>query len=615
MNPIVYRITLDLSENGVQYVVSGIKVGDTNRKIEIRLANNGTPYEIEPGTVAQIRAKVGDVNHVDLCEVVGNVISYTVNPNMICREGETIADVELGRYDESGAFQSFATAEIMFLVYDPVVETGTVPQEYQGSILEAVDAATSAATNAEAWAGNAETAAYKASNAATTAETAAKNANDAAEDAKEQTIASAELTEDFEIRFTKENGSKILVPGSVRGPEGEPDYSLVAPALKGKKSGNPVALSDVSPLEHEIKVKLVGQLTNKNLFHFINGYKSEGVYDENSDDGSIVGNPWSYEAKKDTSRIIINNPSGDVGAGFPETIEWDLTELIESLNQDESYTISAVLDGWFNIYSLDFDEACLLNDEGIENGPYTFKPSELSNKKLILYSHYGEGEILIQLEKGNAATKYEDYGAVKDVNGAVVQKYGLNLFDQETFFRNSGFELQADGSWIGKRVFKPAFTPPVQIKGSMYIRLKGKNISAYNPFYLTVNYVEGGQSTACTLPKSMTKMEDFSFATRADKTVKNIYWNYSGTGGSDGVSGEYYIKDVIFSYADAPYEPYTGEQETLTATDGNLSILGNGESMTLIAEDGVTMEADYNRDINKAFAELMEKVEKLGGNA
>ena len=34
--------------------------------------------------------------------------------------------------------------------------------------------------------------------------------------------------------------------------------------------------------------------------------------------------------------------------------------------------------------------------------------------------------------------------------------------------------------------------------------------------------------------------------------------------------------------------------------------------MTLIAEDGVTMEAEYNRDINKAFAELLEKI---GGNA
>lgn len=198
-----------------------------------------------------------------------------------------------------------------------------------------------------------------------------------------------------------------------------------------------------------------------------------------------------------------------------------------------------------------------------------------------------------------------------DVNGAVVQKYGLNLFDQETFFRDNGFDLQADGSWIGKRLFKSAFTPPVQIKGPMYIRLKGKNISANKPFYLTVNYVEGGQSTACTLPASMTEMKDFSFPTLADKTVKNIYWNYSGTGGSDGVSGEYYIKDVIFSYADAPYEPYNGH-EPLTAKDGTLSILGNGESMTLIAEDGITISAEYNKDTNKVINDIYQKLSALG---
>lgn len=406
--------------------------------------------------------------------------------------------------------------------------------EMFNKVAPAVASCETATEYAKAWAENAQTASYSAS-------TAAKRADEAADNAEEQTIYDATVSDSGDLLLIRKNGREINA-GNVKGEAGkDAEYNLVANALKGNKSGNPIAIPDVSPLPHEIKVKL-------------SGFSVEEVfkYDENS----------------------------GVEAGFLYT---DITES-----------------GVYVVKSVTYDEYG-------DSTYITFEGGVTAEANWLDGDPFAVGDVVFVEVEG------ETY-SFSVLHGATVQKYGINLFDQETFFRNNGFELQADGSWIGKRLFKSAFTPPVQIKGSMYIRLKGKNISAYNPFYLTVNYVEGGQSTACTLPKSMTKMEDFSFATRADKTVKNIYWNYSGTGGSDGLSGEYYIKDVIFSYADAPYEPYTGEQETLTATDGNLSILGNGESMTLIGEEGVTMEAEYNRDINKAFAELQNAIISLGGN-
>ena len=49
-------------------------------------------------------------------------------------------------------------------------------------------------------------------------------------------------------------------------------------------------------------------------------------------------------------------------------------------------------------------------------------------------------------------------------------------------------------------------------------------------------------------------------------------------------------------------DPLTADEE------GNISIVGNGESMTLIAEDGVTIDAEYNRDINKVITALEQKI-------
>lgn len=55
------------------------------------------------------------------------------------------------------------------------------------------------------------------------------------------------------------------------------------------------------------------------------------------------------------------------------------------------------------------------------------------------------------------------------------------------------------------------------------------------------------------------------------------------------------------------------EPEPLTADkEGNISIVGNGESMTLIAEDGVTISAEYNKDTNKVINDIYQKLSALG---
>ena len=67
------------------------------------------------------------------------------------------------------------------------------------------------------------------------------------------------VSSDGVISWTNDKG--LSNPASVnikgdKGEKGEPDYSLVANALKGTVSGEAVSIADVSPLEHSIGVKL-----------------------------------------------------------------------------------------------------------------------------------------------------------------------------------------------------------------------------------------------------------------------------------------------------------------------------------------------------------------------
>ena len=43
-------------------------------------------------------------------------------------------------------------------------------------------------------------------------------------------------------------------------------------------------------------------------------------------------------------------------------------------------------------------------------------------------------------------------------------------------------------------------------------------------------------------------------------------------------------------------------------------IVGNGEVMTLFADSGTTITAEYNKDTNKVIESLVQAIISLGGN-
>lgn len=60
------------------------------------------------------------------------------------------------------------------------------------------------------------------------------------------------------------------------------------------------------------------------------------------------------------------------------------------------------------------------------------------------------------------------------------------------------------------------------------------------------------------------------------------------------------------------YEPYKEPETVSVKQDGTASIIGKGEGITLMTDtEGVTITAEYNRDVNKALADLEAKLQAL----
>ena len=290
MNPITYRITIDLARNGVQHVLSGFKVGDTNRRLEIRLTNNGIPYSIGK----DVSAKIGTIlpngtKHDGLCQIEGNVIIYDVEEVVLSAEGELTLELKLSDVTND----KFSSAEIMLLVYPqeipddvepPIGDTFDSVNQALAYVRVASDRANLEAQNAEEKAKIASDKAEEARIAAQDANIASASATDSAKYAKNKAIKTASVNASGNLIITRNDNTSIDA-GHVKGDKGDKgdpftyedftyeqlanlkgekgdkgdssdDISLLANALKGKASGNIVLIQDQSPLEHGLVVNL-----------------------------------------------------------------------------------------------------------------------------------------------------------------------------------------------------------------------------------------------------------------------------------------------------------------------------------------------------------------------
>lgn len=203
-----------------------------------------------------------------------------------------------------------------------------------------------------------------------------------------------------------------------------------------------------------------------------------------------------------------------------------------------------------------------------------------------------------------------------EVSSVTVTKCGFNWFDQETELAKFGLSKQEDGSWLGGgNTSGKSIYPPAAVQGAVYVQITAKAASTISvPLVLRTFYTDGTSAEVLKLVKETTEFTTIKGVTDPQKTVNYIRLSY---GGSTPDPDSYYIRDVMMSYADGAYVPYTAEPQTFTPNaDGTVNgIPGNGEAMTLVADaQGVTITAQYNKDTNKVLEKLIQAVRFLGGD-
>lgn len=390
--------------------------------------------------------------------------------------------------------------------------------------------------------------------------------------AKEDFITDAQNLLD-ELTEAKENGE-------FNGKDGVPDYSLVASAIKCNVSGNPVAFSDVSPLVHEIKVKLIAD-GGKNLFHFPKNETVSGYYDlEGTEyEENEKNTQWSYTTEG--SKIKISDPIGDLSASYGIDLSFNILELLGNVDRNKKLTISAITNDEY------FNGEVMFEGSDISYEPLTFTLSNLDAGYLTIMCWGWNGDICIQVEEGETATAYEDYGAGVDVNGATVQKFfGKNYAPVESHTWT--------GSWT-----KLNPTEPLKV-GKKYYFIADVTTTSADDCVTVYDATNGNYSTWNAGENSL---YEFTPKANAGKEPKDcvLLWIHAQNGYVANSTNVATLNRFVIVEEQEPI-PYTADEE------GNISIVGNGESMTLIAEDGVTISAEYNADtkkyIDRRFAEL-----------
>jgi hypothetical protein len=224
----------------------------------------------------------------------------------------------------------------------------------------------------------------------------------------------------------------------------------------------------------------------------------------------------------------------------------------------------------------------------------------------------------VQLELGATATSYTPF--VADIEAVKVRAQGKNLLDKNKM-TVSGGELTFDGNKL--TVVNTKSTPDLKVTLGNYKYFVGKKITVS---YTLVDF------------KSESGRKNFNTYIQTDKgVVISQKSNYNSDGKFEMTAvipedatatslkirqyvgymintiGDYItISDLQVEFDEVTeYEPYI---EPIEYGQGEV-IKSIYPSTTLTTDTaGALIEVEYNRDINKAFAELQQAIISLGGN-
>ena len=421
-------------------------------------------------------------------------------------------------------------------------------------------------------------------------------------------------------------GNIIDIP-AIRGVNETKTNNTFANALKGKARGQYITLDDISPIEHNLSVKI----ESRNMIPYPYPYPlsqstftRDGITFTVFDDGSILINGTAASTLKLQLVQYANPLTLEAGTytlsgvtGKVEGVDMWLRRCIDGVEKGDVLTrntITTTETMQFGIYLLISNGTTvdnLLLEPQLERGstetgftPFisNLKDTTLltSGKNLLNYNPANAGGNVTVLEQMKNGVIVQ--GIVGAEPGAGAWSNGWYCFTpNEKVVRGVPYVVSCDFTFI-EDPYRPDTLTMVK-----------------NRFRIEMEAVGGGTSNASSStsqafrPEVGVKQRIYRTFVPDCDAVKFFVPACSGTikvenfmlavGTTEGVATE--------------YEPYSKDSAEYTPNeDGTVEgVTSISPNMTLVPTTGVMIaECEYNRDINKAFAELQQAIISLGGN-
>ena len=352
---------------------------------------------------------------------------------------------------------------------------------------------------------------------------------------------------------------------------------LFSNALRGSASGEAVRLTDVSPLEHTLTVKL----KSKNLLpfpYFHSSMLQAGITYTVNSDGTITANGTATGR----SEFVLSANKSDWASG--------------------NYVLSGCPSGGSaDTYSLQTKNGFSDTGSGLQKND----TAEFARISIIIKKGTTVSNLVFkpQLELGTTPTAYTPY--TTDFSGVTLKRYGRNICNVYDFDLGKDWNNLSNPSLaalnipcIPNTVY--SFSWSEQAKGKIVWLIEKPNTTAttsnnsISVSAVTNRLITTGNNTRCLCLLAQDN-------------------NYAGLITYSFIS-ELCIQIELGSKSD--YKAYTPPTEYTPSSDGTVTgVTGNSEDITLMTDTaGVIINAEYNKDLNKAISELRQAIINLGGS-
>lgn len=364
----------------------------------------------------------------------------------------------------------------------------------------------------------------------------------------------------------------------------------VANALKGSVSGSVVTMKDVSPVGHNVDVKV----RSKNILPY--PYK----------DTTVTNQGITYTDNGDGSITVSGTSTGFSGFYL---IDSRFNEIIEN---GKTYTISLkTLSGEGNVGIL--GEIVRKSDNVIVHYLNTGNPTFTVDKNLYDYKYLRlqipttntevSCTVAVMLEDGSTATEYTPYVDVSTINLGVG---GKNLFDYtlpytvgKVLDKNTGELMNWGTSWCVYDYIE--IQPNITCTVNPELNQGRYPICFYDENKVFISSSESNDTNDVTV-----------FTTPPNCKYMRISAIIASASTSMIVLGEYTKEQMSLM----KYEPYVEPTEYSVNADGTVKgVTSLYPSMSLLTDtSGAMIDVEYNKDTNKVIQNLVNAIIALGGN-